>query len=456
MKFNPRKGGISPQNGTGALLNILSLLNMRYQPIDPELFKSNRKTFSKKLEPNAVAIFNANDEYPRNGDQFYPYRQQSDFFYLTGVDQEKSILLLALDHPEEKNREILFLIETNEQIAIWNGHKHTKEEARQLTGIENIQWPDAFEFVLRDLMAWSEKVYLNTYEYPKYFTELLSRDQRIAKELQEKFPAHQYRRSAPIIIKQRMIKSKEEIALIQKAIDITEKAFRRMLKFVKPGVKEFEIQAEMEHEFMMNGANGSAYQPIVASGENSCVLHYIENDKMCEDGDVILFDFGAEYANYAADVSRTIPVNGKFSPRQRELYQLVLRVQKLAIRQLVPGNTYEKYNKFVNQTMEDEMINIGLLTIEDVAKQDPENPLYKKYFMHGTAHHIGLDVHDVVDRHQPFQAGMVFTCEPGIYVREEGIGIRIENNILITENGPVDLTAKIPREVEEVEEVMKS
>ncbi len=427
---------------------------MRYQPINPSLFKNSRATFSKSIEPNAVAIFNANDEYPRNGDQFYLYRQQSDFFYLTGVEQEKSILLLAPDHPEPKLREILFLVETNEQIAIWNGHKLTKEEARKISGIENIQWLDGFEFLLRDLMSWSEKVYLNTYEYPKYFTDLLSRDQRFAKALQTKFPAHQYRRSAPIIINQRMIKSKTEIDLIQKAIDITQKAFLRLLKFVKPGVKEFEIQAEMEHEFMMNGASGSAYLPIVASGANSCVLHYIENDKVCKDGDVVLFDFGAEYANYAADVSRTIPVNGKFSPRQKDLYQLVLRVQKKAIQKLVPGNTMENYNKFVIQLMEGEMIRIGLLAKEEVEKQDPENPLCKKYFMHGTAHHIGLDVHDVADRHQPFRAGMVFTCEPGIYIREEGIGIRIENNILITEEGPVDLTAKIPREVEEIEEMM--
>jgi Xaa-Pro aminopeptidase len=429
---------------------------MRYQSIDPALFVKNRKKLAQSLEAKAIAIFNANDEYPRNGDQFFPYRQQSDFFYLSGIDQEKSILLLAPDHPEPKNREILFLIETNEQIAIWNGHKLTKEEAAKISGIENIQWLDGFEFMLRDMMAWSEKVYLNTYEYPKYFSDLLSRDQRFAKDLQTKFPAHEYRRSAPLLVHQRMIKSEVEIELIKKAINITEKAFRRMLRFVEPGVQEYEIQAEMEHEFVMNRATGSAYQPIVASGANSCVLHYVENNKRCEDGDVVLFDFGAEYANYAADVSRTIPVNGRFTPRQKELYQLVLRVQKKAIRQMVPGNTIEKYNKFVNKLMEDEMIKTGLLAKDEVEKQDPEKPLYKKYFMHGTAHHLGLDVHDVVDRHQPFRAGMVFTCEPGIYVREEGIGIRIENNILITNDGPVDLTAKIPREVEEIEKLMKA
>ncbi|OQX78878.1 MAG: X-Pro aminopeptidase [Bacteroidetes bacterium 4484_276] len=428
---------------------------MKHTTIDQKLFQGNRKTFSKYLQPKAVAIFNSNDEYPRNGDQLYPYRQQSDFFYLTGINQEKSILLVAPDHPEPKNREILFLIKTNEQMVIWNGHKLTIQEAEEISGIANVQWLDNFEMVLRDLMVWSEKVYLNTYEYPKYSSDILSRDQRFAQDLKVKFPAHQYCRSAPVLLNMRMIKSKTEIELIQKAINITEKAFRRMLKFVKPGVKEYEIQAEMEHEFVMNGATGSAYQPIVASGANSCVLHYIQNNNICKNGEVILFDFGAEYANYAADVSRTIPVNGKFNPRQRELYELVLRAQKKAIKQMVVGNTMEKYNKSVSKLMAGEMIKIGLLSKEDVKKQDPEKPLYKKYFMHGTAHHMGLDVHDVVDRHQPFSAGMVFTCEPGIYLGDEEIGIRIENNILITENGPVDLTENIPREVGEIEGLME-
>ncbi len=428
---------------------------MRYTSIDQKLFQGNRETFSKYLQQKAVAIFNSNDEYPRNGDQLYPYRQQSDFFYLTGINQEKSILMVAPDHPDPKNREILFLIETNEQMVIWNGHKLTIQEAEEISGIGNVQWLDNFEIVLRELMVWSEKVYLNTYEYPKYQSDILSRDQRFAQDLKVKFPAHQYRRSAPVLLNMRMIKSKAEIELIQKAIDITEKAFRRMLKFVKPGVKEYEIQAEMEHEFVMNRAIGSAYQPIVASGANSCVLHYIQNNNECKNGEVVLFDFGAEYANYAADVSRTIPVNGKFTPRQRELYELVLMVQKKAIQQMVVGNTIEKYNKSVSKLMAGEMIKIGLLSKEDVKKQDPEKPLYKKYFMHGTAHHMGLDVHDVVDRHQPFRAGMVFTCEPGIYLGDEEIGIRIENNILITENGPVDLTVNIPREVGEIEELMR-
>jgi len=427
---------------------------MRYPAIDPSLFVQNRKRFAEKLLPQSVAIFNANDEYPRNGDQFHHYRQQSDLFYLSGIGQEKTILVLAPDHPEPKNCEILFIIETNEQIEIWNGHKFTKEEAKKISGIENVQWVSGFDLLLRDLMNWSEHVYLNIFEYPKYFSEVASRDHRFARQLQEMFPVHQYRRAAPILTNLRMIKSPVEIDLIKQAIEITAKAFQRALKFVKPGIMEYEIQAEMEHEFLKNRANGNGYLPIIASGKNSCVLHYTENDEECKDGDLVLFDFGAEYANYSADVSRTIPVNGKFSPRQRLFYKLVLRVQKKAIGQLFVGNTIEKYNAFVNNLMEEEMIKIGLFTAEEVKNQDTEKPLYKKYFMHGTAHHLGLDVHDSSNKYQPFVPGMVFTCEPGIYLRDEGFGIRIENNILITENGPVDLTSEIPREADEIEALM--
>jgi Xaa-Pro aminopeptidase len=427
---------------------------MRYPTIDPSLFILNRKRLAEKLLPQSLAIFNSNDEYTRNGDQSYHYRQHSDLFYLSGVGQEKTILVLAPDHPEPKNREILFIIESSEQIEIWNGHKFTKEEAKKISGIENVQWISGFDLLLRDLMNWSDNVYLNIFEYPKYFSDVASRDHRFARQLQEMFPVHQYRRSAPILTNLRMIKSQPEIDLIKNAIDITGKAFQRALKFVKPGVKEYEIQAEMEHEFLMNRSNGNGYLPIIASGKNSCVLHYIENDEECKHGDLVLFDFGAEYANYSADVSRTIPVNGKFAPRQRQFYELVLRVQKEAISQMIPGNTFEKYNTFVNKLMEEEMIKAGLFTAEDVKNQDTEKPLYKKYFMHGTAHHLGLDVHDSSNKYQPFMPGMVFTCEPGIYLRDEGFGIRIENNILITENGPVDLTSEIPREADEIEKIM--
>lgn len=427
---------------------------MRYLPIDSTLFSGNRERFGKLIQPNSVAIFNASDEYVRSGDQLFSYRQQSDFFYLTGVSQEKSVLLLAPDHPDPKLREVLFLLETSEQMAIRDGSKLAKEQATSVSGIKNVQWLDSLEMTLRDLVIWSENVYLNTYEYPKFSTEVPSRDHRFAWEIQRQYPAHRYERSAPLMTRLRMIKSDLEIELIRRAIEITEKAFRRMLKFVKPGVFEFEIQAEMEHEFLMNRSSGSAFAPIIAGGANACVLHYNENNKECADGEMVLFDFGAEYANYAADISRTIPVNGKFSPRQRQLYEIILNVQKLAVRQMFSGNTMEKYNTFVNNEMEKEMIRIGLLDEEAVKKQDPDNPLFKKYFMHGTAHHLGLDVHDVIHKYEPFKAGMVFTCEPGIYIRGEGIGIRLENNILITENGPVDLSAGIPVEIEEIEALM--
>lgn len=427
---------------------------MKYKPIDKTLFVENRKKFISRLKPKSTAVFHSNDQMPRNGDQFFPFRQQSDFFYLTGIDQEKSVLLLSPEHPDPKYREMLFLVETNEKIAVWEGHKYSISEAQDVSGIKNVHWLDGFDMIVRELMQWSENIYLNTYEYPKYSTDVISRDLRFAKGLKEDYPAHKFERSAPILTNLRMIKSELEIKLIKKAIEITDIAFRRMMKFVKPGVAEYQIQAEMDHEFAFNGASGSAYHPIIASGKNTCVLHYIENDKECCNGDVVLFDFGAEYANYAADISRTIPVNGKFSLRQRELYNLVLRVQKKAIEKLVPGNTTQKYNEFVNKEMEKEMIEIGLLDEEDVRNQNPEKPLYKKYFMHGTAHHLGLDVHDVFNKHEPFKAGMVFTCEPGIYVREENIGIRIENNILITNDGPVDLSANIPRNPDEIERLM--
>jgi len=406
------------------------------------------------LEPRSVAIFNANDEYLRNGDQRFIYRQQSDFFYLTGIEQEKSVLMLAPDYPDPKLREILWVLRTSEQMAIREGHKVTREEAHAISGIKNVQWLDNLEMTLRDLILWSDHIYLNTYEYPKFSSEVESRDLRFAHSLIRQYPVHKYLRAAPLMTKLRMIKTDTEVELIRKANEITGKAFRRMLRFVKPGVYEFEIQAEMEHEFLINRANGSAFPPIIATGKNACVLHYHQNNSQCADGNLVLFDFGAEYANYAADVSRTIPVNGKFTPRQKQLYELVHRVQKLAVQQMIPGNTMENYNSFVNQEMEKEMIKMGLLDKQEVKNQNPENPLFKKYFMHGTAHHLGLDVHDVIHRFEPFQSGMVFTCEPGIYIPQEGIGIRLENDILISENGPVDLSADIPVELNEIEQLM--
>jgi len=429
---------------------------MRYSKINPELFKNNRKNFSNRIKKNSIAIFHSSDEFPRNGDQTFPFRQNSDFFYLTGISQEKSILILAPDYPDPKLREVLFLIETNEVIAIWEGHKFTIQEAEDISRIENIKWLNSFDSVLQELMSWTENVYLNFNEYIKYSNEVPSRDLRFAEDMEKKNPAHNYLRSAPILHELRTIKSPIEIELIRKAIDITGNAFIRILKFIKPSVKEFEIQAEMEYEFIRNRANGMAYPPIIGSGKNSCVLHYIDNNDECKDNDLLLMDFGAEYANYAADITRTIPVNGKFTERQKECYEAVLRVHKKAIQLLVPGNTIEKVNTEVNKMMEKEMIGLNLFTKNEIKNQDAENPLFKKYFMHGTSHYLGLDVHDVGKKHKKFEEGMVLTCEPGIYIREENIGIRIENDILISNEGPVNLSENIPVEVDEIEKLIKN
>jgi len=427
---------------------------MRYFPIKNSLFINNRKRFVKQLLKNSVAVFHSNDQYPRNGDQFFPFRQQSDFFYLTGIDQEKSILLIAPECQNKKLREALFLIETNVTIATWEGHKYTKKEAQELSGIENIYWLQDFDAALREVLATAKNVYLNANEYIKYFGEVPDKNQRFAHQFKNDFPLYHLERSAPILTKLRTIKSNEEIELIQTACDITQKAFERVLRTTRPGLQEFEVQAEIEHEFTINRANGHGYAPIIASGENACVLHYIENDKKCNDGDLLLMDFGAEYANYSADMSRTIPVNGKFTDRQKECYNAVLRVFKQAKEQIVPGNSCLSVSEKTNKLMEKEMIGLGLFTEEDVKNQDPENPLFKKYFMHGTSHFMGLDVHDVGLKEEPFKPGMVLTCEPGIYIREENIGIRIENDILVTENKPVDLMKNIPIEVDEIEDLM--
>ncbi|NOX87327.1 MAG: aminopeptidase P family protein [Chlorobi bacterium] len=427
---------------------------MRYHPVPPGLFIDNRKRLINKLPANSLVILHSNDQYPRNGDQFFSFRQQSDFFYTTGIDQEKSILILAPDCKNKKLKEALFLIETSEKIAIWEGHKYTKEEARKISGIENVYWLEEFETALKEVLADADTVFLNSNEYIKFFSEVPDRNLRFARKFKEEYPLHKTERLAPILAKLRMIKSEEEIELLKTACEITRKGFERVLRFVKPGKYEFEIQAEIDHEFTVNRANGHGYAPIVASGGSACVLHYVENNKICSDGELLLMDFGAEYANYSTDMSRTIPVNGKFTGRQKACYNAVLRVFKEAKKLYYPGNTINKLNEQVNKMMEKELIGLGLFTEEEVKKQDAEKPIFKKYFMHGTAHFLGLDVHDVGSKDEPFKPGMVLTCEPGIYIREENIGIRIENDILVTENGPVDLMENIPVEADDIERIM--
>ncbi len=428
---------------------------MRYEHIDPDFFIENRKRFIAQIDKGSIAIFHSNDEFPRNGDQNFPFRQQSDLFYLSGIDQEETILILAPGHPNTPFREVLFVKETSEQIAIWEGQKLSIKEAGKVSGIKSVQWTKNFDFLLKDLMSWTAKVYLNSNEYPKYFNPVPYKDLRFAKDLAERFPTHTLDRSAPLMTALRKTKSATEVDLITKAGEITGKAFERVLKRLKPGIKEFQVQAEIEYAFAMNGATGNAYKPIIASGANACVLHYVDNDKLCQDGDLLLMDFGAEYANYAADITRTIPVNGKFTSRQRECYEAVLRVHDKAVSLLVPGTSIDAFNKEVNKLMEEEMIGLGLFSKQDVGKQDPKKPLYMKYFMHGTSHPLGLDVHDVGSKYDPLEAGMVLTCEPGLYIREENIGIRIENDILVTNEGPVNLSEHIPVKVEEIESLMK-
>ncbi len=427
---------------------------MRYSPIDKGLFIQNRAAFSSQMDAHSVAVFYANDQQPRNGDQYFPFRQQSDLFYLSGIDQEKSVLIIAPDCPNPKLREALFLIRTNEEIAIWEGHKYLKNEAREISGIANIYWLDDMELLMNEVITSCSSIYLNRNEYPKFFPDVAERNHRLGKLLKEKFPIHQYKRSAPILTKLRMLKSETEIQLLQKACDITKAGFERVLAYTKPGKYEFEIQGEIDHEFTKNRANGHGYAPIIATGQNSCVLHYIQNDQLCEEGDLLLMDFGAEYANYTADMSRTIPVNGKFNQRQKDCYNAVLRVFKELKKMYVPGTLSTEINERANKLMEAEMVELGLFTEDNLKNQNPEQPLFKTYFMHGVAHHIGLDVHDVGPKDVPFEPGMVLTCEPGLYIREENIGIRIENDILITEGEPIDLMAHIPIEVEEIEALM--
>ena len=440
---------------------MLSITNfqikiMKYTSIDSQLFIENRKKFAAQLPPNSMAILFASDEMPRSADQAFVFRQNPDLFWLTGIDQEKTILIIYPDCPNPIYREALFLRKTNEIIAVWEGHKYTKEEAKAASGIDKINWTESFEEVLPSLMAYCEHVYLNLNENDRAANEVPYKDVRFANELKYKFPAHSIKRLGPIMSKLRSVKHATEIELIQRACNITRDAFIRVCKFMKPGVMEYEVEAEIIHEFIRQRATGHAYTPIIASGYNACVLHYIENNRVCNDGDLVLMDFGAEYANYAADLTRTIPANGKFTQRQKDVYNAVLRVMKQAKTMLKPGAILADYNKEVGNIMETELIGLGLLNKDDVAKQDKENPLYKKYYMHGASHFLGIDVHDIGDRYAPMQIGNVFTCEPGIYIPEEKLGIRIENDILITENGIVDLMQDIPIEIEEIEELMNT
>lgn len=427
---------------------------MRYEPAEASLYIKNRAKVAEKLPSNSLAVINSNDIMPTNADGTMRFRQNNDLLYLCGIDQEETILVICPDFPDPELREILFIKPTSEHIAIWEGHKFTMEEAATLSGVSTIKWNTDFDKVFNTLMGLSKHVFLNTNEHLRAVVEVETRDARFIKACKEKYPLHQYHRLAPMMHKFRAVKEIEEIGQLQKACDITEAGFRRILKFVKPGVLEYEIEAEFLHEFVKSGGKGFAYEPIIGSGRNACVLHYIENSVTCADGELILMDVGAEYGNYNADMTRTIPVNGEFTKRQRQIYDAVFRVQRQAMNMLRPGIDIQSYHKEIGLIMEAELINLGLIDKTDVQNQDPANPAYKKYFMHGTSHHLGLDVHDVGTMYEPIQAGMVFTVEPGIYVLEEEIGIRLENNIVINDNGYTDLMGNIPIDPEEIETLM--
>lgn len=429
---------------------------MKYQQINQSLFIQNRARFIKEMKPNSMAIFNSNYEFVKNGDASLDFKQNSDIFWLSGIDQEDSILVLFPDCPIAEMREILFLKQTNETIAVWDGHKYTKEEATSTSGIKTILWNNDFWDRLRPLINMAENVYLTLNENDRFSYKSPYKDLDFAHELRTKFPLHNYHRAAPILQRLRSIKSEIELDLMRHAVGISKKGFLRLLNFVKPGVMEYEVEAELIHEYIRNRAIGHSFHPIVASGASACVLHYVENNKECKNGDLLLIDCGVDYANYASDMTRTIPVNGKFTPRQKEVYNAVLRVMKQARTLLKPGTFLMEYHKQVGEIMEKELVDLGLLSMDDIKNQDPAWPAYKKYFMHGTSHFLGIDVHDVGMRYEPMKAGMMFSCEPGIYIPQESIGIRIENEILITENGFVDLMdeVKMPIEVEEIEDLM--
>ncbi len=426
-------------------------------PILPRrIFEQNRLKLVNNLKENSVAIFQSNHEMPRNGDQYFPYRQHSDMLYLTGINQEKTVFVLCPNHPIPKNREILFIIKPNDHLETWYGKKLTKTQATEISGITTVLWLSELNDVLADQIFSSDHIYVNQYENPKYHSEVESRDEKFIGEIKARYPAHRYERLAPIMTRLRLIKEHDEINIIRHACHITSKAFHSVLKKVKPAMREFEIEAEISYEFRKNGAQGHAYYPIVASGENACFLHYTSNHSVCNDGDLLLLDFGAEFANYAADCSRTIPVNGIFTPRQKQLYNATLHVFNKTKTLMVKGTTIALLNKQVSKIWEEEHIKLGLYSMNDINNQDVDKPLLSNYFMHGISHFMGLDVHDVGNRLQTLEPGMVITLEPGIYIRNEGIGIRIENDILITDDKPIDLMQEIPIEAEEIEELMRS
>ena len=430
---------------------------MKYDRINSSLYISNRKKFSEKMLEGTLAVFNSNDIYPISADSTMPFQQHRDILYLSGVDQEESILLIFPNASNPAHREILFLKETSDLIAIWEGEKLTKETAFLTSGIKTVYWLPQFPAIFKQLMSEVAGIYLNTNEHLRANTEVETREDRFISKVRQDYPAHIVHKAAPIMHKIRSVKDAIELELMQRACKITEASILRLLKFIKPGVWEYEIEAELAHEFLRNRSKGFAYTPIIASGKNACVLHYIENNQLCKDGEVILLDVGAEYANYSSDLTRCIPVNGRFTARQKAVYNAVLHVKTEAEKLLVPGTIMAEYHKQVGNLMEEQLVNLGLISMDDIKNQKADWPAYKKYFMHGTSHFIGLDTHDVGLWHEPISEGMVFTCEPGIYIPEEGLGIRLEDDLVVQKSGaPFNLMKDIPLQADHIEELMNA
>ncbi len=428
---------------------------MKNKYLPSSFFSGNRKALADKLPENSLVLISANDFIPKSADQNFPFYQNKDFFYLTGLDQERSILCLCKSHPNPEMREVLFLLNASEEMEIWTGHRYTKDEARKISGIQTILDLIDFDGLIKEFFVLSEIIYLSQNESSKYITDFPVANDLLIKKILNQYPLHTYHRLSPFLAELRLVKQNDELAMISHAIDITEKALQNILKIVGPDLYEYQVSAEITRNILWNGGKGHAFDPIVAAGKNACVLHYTTPGSKLIKGDLMLMDFGAEYQYYAADCSRTVPVSGRFSDRQKRCYNAVLNVLKKARKLYVPGNTINGINEQVNAWMEEEMIGLGLFTIKDVAKQKPSNPLYRKYFMHGTAHFVGLDVHDAGMKHIPFQKGMILSCEPGIYIEEENMGIRIENMILVNEK-PVDLMEHFPIEVNEIEALMNN
>lgn len=430
---------------------------MKYESIDSKLFIKNRLNFSKKMKENGIAFFNSNDIYPVSADSTLPFEQHRDIFYLSGIDQEESVLVLCPNSINPKHREILFLKETNDHIAVWEGPKINKKQAYKLSGVKSVYWLNDLENIIEELMVNCNNIYINENEHYRAKVETETREARFSKWLLNKYPKQNKQRSNPILQRLRSVKDPIETRLIQHACNITNKGFRRILNFVKPGVWEYEIEAEFIHEFLINKSKKFAYTPIIASGQNANILHYIENNMQCKNGDLILLDVGAEYANYSSDMTRTIPVNGRFNERQKAVYNSVLKVKKEATKLLVPGTDWAEYHTEVGKLMTSELIDLKLLDKSDIQQQSKDKPAYKKYFMHGTSHHMGLDTHDYGLLEEPMEENMVFTVEPGIYLPTEGFGIRLEDDVIIQKTGePINMMRDIPIEIDEIENLMNA